>query len=269
MRTIIQLNQNWQFTKEQTVLPSTYPTTWQTVDLPHTWNANDGQDGNGSYYRGTCWYAKSFPTPITRASQRVYIEVLAASQSGRVFVNGKEVAYHEGGYSRFRADISEHLVDDMENLIAIEVDNSPSDVIYPQMADFTFYGGLYRGVNLIVVDEVHFSLDHYGAPGIMATPRIKEGGAEIELVTWIEDANEDYTVRYVIRDQEGTIVSETWRPATQPSVVEWLDSPHLWQGVEDPYLYTITATLVRRNQTIDEITTKVGIREFYVDANKG
>ncbi|MGL5541454.1 MAG: sugar-binding domain-containing protein, partial [Erysipelotrichaceae bacterium] len=156
MRKIIQFNDNWLFQQENVGLPTTLPTTWESIQLPHTWNAVDGQDGNGSYYRGTCWYAKSFATPKTKKGSRIYVEILAASQSGRVFVNGKEVAYHEGGYSTFRADITDVLHADQDNLMVVEVDNSPSDDIYPQMADFTFYGGLYRGVNLIVVSEAHF-----------------------------------------------------------------------------------------------------------------
>ena len=166
MRKVIPFNENWSFRKEDTGLPLTLPADWETVTLPHTWNAVDGQDGKGSYYRGACWYAKEFPTPSGLCDSRLYVEVLAASLSGRVFVNGKEAAYHEGGFSSFTADITDYLHPEgsgKANLIAIAADNSDRPHIYPRMADFTFYGGLYRGVNLIVVPRVHFDLEYWGA----------------------------------------------------------------------------------------------------------
>lgn len=117
---------------------------------------------------------------------RVYVEVLAAALSGRVYVNGQEVAYHEGGFSTFRADVTEALHAQGENLLVIEVDNGEKSHIYPQVADFTFYGGLYRGVNLILVPEVHFDLDFYGAPGLKVTPVVKGKDAEIKLESWVK-----------------------------------------------------------------------------------
>lgn len=269
MRTVMELNKNWYFQKENVGLPQELPCDWAKVDLPHTWNAVDGQDGRGEYYRGACWYAKSFETPECMDGYRVYVEVLAAALSGRVYVNGQEVAYHEGGFSTFRADVTEALHAQGENLLVIEVDNGEKSHIYPQVADFTFYGGLYRGVNLILVPEVHFDLDFYGAPGLKVTPVVKGKDAEIKLESWVKNADENYTVRYQIKDADGNVVAESWRPAEQPSVVQFLPDAHLWQGVEDPYLYTCIAELVRRNETVDEVTVRFGIREFYVDKEKG
>ena len=186
MRVVTNLNENWFFTKEHTDAPQRMPKEgsgagWERVSLPHTWNAVDGQDGRGEYYRGTCWYVKSFTLPPLMEGCRVYVEVPAASLSGRIYINGKEAAYHKGGYSTFRADVTDFLRQGEENVLAIEVDNSPGDVIYPMNADFTFYGGLYRGVNLITVPDTHFDLDFYGSVGFMATPLVLEDGrAKIE-----------------------------------------------------------------------------------------
>lgn len=269
MRNIININNNWLFNKENVGMPTEMPTTWEKINLPHTWNAIDGQDGNGQYFRGTCWYAKSFENPVKKKGDRVYVEVLAAALSGRVFVNGTEVAYSECGYATFRADVTEQLKAEGENLLVIEVDNSSVDHIYPQMADFTFYGGLYRGVNLIVVPETHFDLDFYGSLGLTVTSKIVENGANVELNSWITNAGEDFTVRYQIFDAEGNQVAESWRPSTETKIVQFIENAHLWQGVEDPYLYTCVATLVRRNETVDEVSTAFGIREFSVDPNEG
>lgn len=171
MRKIINLNQGWKFIQQDSGLPETLPAGWQNVDLPHTWNAVDGHDGNGSYARQKCWYAKTFCTPKQPlAGGRVYVEVLAAGQQASVYVNGKEAVYHEGGYSTFRADITDLCKEEGENLLAIACSNEHQDNVYPQSADFTFYGGLYRGVNLISVPDAHFDLEYYGGPGIAVTP---------------------------------------------------------------------------------------------------
>ena len=272
MRKVIPFNENWSFRKEDTGLPLTLPADWETVTLPHTWNAVDGQDGKGSYYRGACWYAKEFPTPSGLCDSRLYVEVLAASLSGRVFVNGKEAAYHEGGFSSFTADITDYLHPEgsgKANLIAIAADNSDRPHIYPRMADFTFYGGLYRGVNLIVVPRVHFDLEYWGAPGLSVTSQPDGESAFLKLQSWVKNADADYTVCYTITDAQGKKTAECWRPAENPGTSIFLPKAHLWQGVEDPYLYTCTAALVYRNETVDEISCRFGIRSFAVDPEKG
>lgn len=269
MRTIIPLQDHWYFTKEDAGVPASLPVDWQKITLPHTWNAVDGQDGKGEYFRGACWYAKAFVTPVHQDKDRIYIEVLAASASGRVFVNGKELGYHEGGYSAFRLDITEALNPNGDNLLSICVDNTDQSHIYPQMADFTFYGGLYRGVNLLVVPSVHFELDFWGSEGLAVTPKVLGQGATIHLMSWVSGAEEDYTVQYQISDQQGTVLAQVWRPSTSPGVDILLPDAHLWQGIEDPYLYTCCASLVRRNETVDEISTRFGIRSFHVDPEQG
>jgi beta-galactosidase len=162
MRTIINLNQNWKFIQKDAGLPSVLPADWQTVQLPHTWNAVDGNDGNGAYDRGNYWYAKSFETPKQPlAGGRVFVEILAAGAQASVYVNGEKVTYHEGGYSAFRADITELCKEEGENLLVVECSNEMKSNVYPQSADFTFYGGLYRGVNLISVPNAHFDLESW------------------------------------------------------------------------------------------------------------
>lgn len=269
MRKVQTLNSGWHFIREDAGLPSALPVDWQRVDLPHTWNAVDGHDGKGEYYRGACWYAKEFDTPCRMEGSRVYIEVPAAGLCAWVYVNGKEIAAHEGGYSCFRADATEALNADGANLLVICADNAEHSNVYPQMADFTFYGGLYRGVNLVVVSETHFDLDFWGAPGFAVTPEVVEGGANIKLNAWVTNADENHTVCYHIFDAAGAPVAEVWRPATEPETCVFLPDAHLWQGVDDPYLYTCKATVVRRNEVVDEVSTRFGVREFRVDSEKG
>ena len=271
MRNVINLNQGWKFIQQDIGLPEIYPVDWQDVNLPHTWNAIDGHDGNGSYDRGSYWYAKSFATPIQPlAGGRVYVEVLAAGQQATVYVNGEKVVYHEGGYSIFRADITDLCRDDEENLLVINCSNEYKDSVYPQSADFTFYGGLYRGVNLISVPNAHFDLDYYGGPGLMATPKpcAECGGAVFELNSYVTNPDENFTVLYSIQDAEGNEVAAGTRPSDDTAIKLYVPNAKLWE-IDAPYLYTVTATLQRRNEAYDEVSCKAGVRSFSCDPDKG
>ena len=270
MRHVINLNHRWKFIREDAGLPSAYPAQWQDVDLPHTWNAVDGHDGGGSYYRGRCWYAKTFQTPKQPLpGGRVYVEVLAAGQQAAVYVNGREAAYHEGGYSIFRADVTDLCVEEGENLLAVACDNSAKDSVYPQSADFTFYGGLYRGVNLISVPSTHFDLDYCGGPGLKVTPKpCACGGAKFELESWVANPDENFTVMYSIQDAGGREVASAVRPAGSAKVTVAVPNARRW-STGDPYLYTVTATLQRRNEAYDEVSVQAGVREFSCDPQKG
>ena len=156
MRNVISLNQDWLLSRVDCGLPKALPADWEKVNLPHTWNAVDGHDGNGGYARIKGWYAKSFKTPAQPLKGgRVYVEIPAAGQQATVYVNGSEVIYHEGGYSNFRADITDLCKAEEDNLLVIACSNENKSNVYPQAADFTFYGGLYRGVSLISFPDTH------------------------------------------------------------------------------------------------------------------
>lgn len=270
MRNVINLNEGWQFNIENVGLPQTMPTDWQNVNLPHCWNAVDGCDGNGSFYRGTCWYARTFQTPKQPlAGGQVYVEFPAAGQQASVYVNGQKVIYHEGGYSLFRANITELCREEGENLLVVECSNEALSNVYPQAADFTFYGGLYRGANLISVPAAHFDLDYYGGSGLMVTPKPTDcGGATFEMKTWITNPDENFTVLYSIKDADGKEVASASRPSEAPDTVLFVPDAHKWD-FDTPYLYTVTASLVRRNEVYDEVSARVGVRTFSVDPEKG
>lgn len=270
MRNIINLNADWKFIQQDAGLPSALPSDWQTVNLPHTWNAIDGHDGNGGYARCKCWYAKSFATPVQPlAGGRVYVEILAAGQQATVYVNGQEVVYHEGGYSTFRADVTDLCKYDEDNLLVIACSNEEKSSVYPQAADFTFYGGLYRGVNVISVPDTHFDLDFYGGSGLKVTPKPCDcGGATFELESWIANLDENFTVLYTITDADGNEVASASRPADSTKVTVYVPDAKKWE-IDDPYLYTVTATLQRRNEAYDEVSAHVGVRSFSCDPDKG
>lgn len=263
MRNTINFNDNWLFSKDNIH--------WENVTLPHTWNAVDGMNGKGEYYRGGCFYAKEFAAPPLYENTKVYLEILAASLSSKVLLNDVEIGSHECGFSSYTVDLTPHLSESGVNHLVIRVDNSERSHIYPQMADFTFYGGLYRGVNLILLPETHFDVSFHGAKGLAVTSEILKNGtaAILHLNSWVTNPSEDYTVRYTVTDRDGNCVAEAFRPSSAPKTDILLSHPHLWQGVEDPYLYHLTATLIYRNETVDEVCDRFGIRAFHVDPEKG
>ena len=236
MRKVINLNEKWAFTKMVNEVPAALSNKWDFVNLPHSWNAIDGQDGDSDYYRGTCYYAKEIDKMDLPEADQYYLELRGANSSADVYVNGKHLAHHDGGYSTWRVNVTEVL--DIKNLIVIAVDNAPNDTVYPQMADFTFYGGLYRDVNLIAVNNSHFDLDYFGGPGLMVTPEIKDTDASVAVEVFVTNAAEGQTLTYVIKDAAGAVVAECENPVSETKANLEIPSVHLWHGRKDPYLYT-------------------------------
>ena len=177
--------------------------------------------------------------------------------------------YHEGGYSTFRADVTDLCKEDGENLLVVACSNERKESVYPQSADFTFYGGLYRGVNIISVPDAHFDLEYYGGPGIQVTPTPCDcGGAMFDIVTYTKGIDENFTVLYSICDAEGQEVAGGCRPADDTKIKLFVPDAKKWE-IDDPYLYTVTARLQRRNETFDEVNARVGVRSFSCDPEKG
>ncbi len=261
MRNIISINQSWNFYKNQ--LDLSLPTDGaEIVNLPHTWNAVDGQDGGNDYFRGSCFYVKKLLKSDLPKGDRVYLEINGANSSAEVFVDGKSLKVHHGGYSTWRVDITDEIKD--ETTLAIKVDNSANDFVYPQMADFTFYGGLYRSVNLIGVNNSHFDLDYYGAPGIMVTPTVDGESANVEIKTFI--SGEYDQVEYAIYDADGKQLATA---VEKDKAVLSIANVVLWNGRKNPYLYKATATLIKDGQSVDEISTNFGVRTFEIDPENG
>lgn len=253
MREITKIMKGWEFTGPDG--------TTTTVDLPHTWNARDGQDGGNDYWRGTCIYRTHFAAPqFNTASHQVWIQFDGVNASAHVALNGSPVCNHDGGYSTFRANITELLRD--ENELTVEVDNSKNDRVYPQKADFTFYGGIYRDVSLMVVSKNHFTLDYFGGPGIRITPTVQGTDASVQVTTWHDGEGE---VSIELLDAAGNTVAT----GKGPDITLTIFNAHLWNGVKDPYLYSCKARLVVNGTVEDETTTRFGVRSFKVDPKKG
>ena len=265
MRQIININRKWAFSKQATSVPAELPMNWDWVNLPHSWNAIDGQDGDSDFFRGTCYYVRKLEKLDLPEADKYYLEIKGANSSADVYVNGKILAHHDGGYSTWRVDVTNTLKAD--NLIVIAVDNSANDKVYPQMADFTFYGGLYRDVNIICVSEAHFDLSYHGGPGLMITPEINGDDAKVEIETWVTNPVSNQVIKYVIKDAEGKVVAE--KETADTKVTLDIKNVHRWHGKKDPYLYTAELELVVDGKAIDNISSRFGCRTFEIDPENG
>lgn len=289
MRKIMLLDTDWNFVKTAPDAEAAVNACGEAVSLPHTWNAVDGQDGGNDYYRGTCWYTRKLEVPELRDGQEAWLEFNGAAMTAQVWLNGELLTRHEGGYSTFRVNITEHLQE--ENTLAVSVDNSDNDRVYPQKADFTFYGGLYREVKLLIVPAAHFALGYAGGPGIKVTSEVKlectedsagkstgnhesvltfgycaesdqelaPGSARITVEAWTEGPAE--SVEFTVDGQsKSAAVTDEYARA-----VFIIENVHLWDGTCDPYLYSAEA----KQDSGDEVSTRFGCRVMRFDPQEG
>lgn len=261
MRNITVINKNWLFSKTAKAAPQSIPSDWEQLNLPFTWNGKDGQDGGNDYYRGTCYFAKEITASELPDGDVKYLQFDGVNSSCVVFWNGEEIATHDGGYSTFRAKINE--IKDT-NLLVVAVDNSANERVYPQNADFTFYGGIYRDVSVIGVPKKHFDLDYYGSPAIMVTPKINGSDADVEIKTFLKNGDNCKVKYEIIAD--GQVIADV---IGDESVNIKIESVHLWDGLRDPYLYTAKATLIEDGVELDIISTRFGCRTFEIDSERG
>ena len=287
MRESQSLNQNWKFARTAEI-PAELPEGWESVSLPHTYNAADGQDGGNDYYRGPAVYVRTLRTPGDSKNKEFYLECLGAAMTAEVFLNGTRLSRHEGGFSTFRVRLTEALRPmGCDNLLAIRVDNSENDRVYPQKADFTFYGGLYRDVNLITVPQAHFALIPDGTPGIHVISEVdlahRTAAVQVDVQTEGVADGETVELRIFGADDEdsqhaGGAACQTVRAAVRDNHARGsfhLDPVRLWEGLADPYLYTAEAVLISEGEAGDEdsvldaVGTRFGVRSFRVDPVKG
>ncbi len=293
MRNLKLLNDNWRFVKTAANVSEAMTAAAEPVTLPHTWNAVDGQDGGNDYYRGTCWYVRELGLTTLPEDEQVWLKFEGAAMTADVYLNGVHLAHHEDGYSTFYVNLTGHIADD--NILVVSVDNSDNDRVYPQKADFTFYGGLYRPVSLLTVPTAHFSFAD-GAQGLKVTPVVAEDykSAAVTLEATVENADGQNVVFHVF-DQPGNLLcaassvtpcaetsstaapgisvfgSEPIQTVSAPvtngvaHATVILENVHLWNGKADPFLYTATAAL----DSGDSVSARFGCRTISFDAQTG
>ncbi|MEL7975244.1 glycoside hydrolase family 2 TIM barrel-domain containing protein [Isoptericola sp. F-RaC21] len=235
----------------------------ERVTVPHTWNAVDGQAG-GEYRRGRSTYARLVEADGTGAE--TWVEFEGVSSSAEVYLDGELLARHDGGYSTFRVDLTDRLGEGAGTLVVV-VDNAANDHVYPQQADFTFYGGIYRDVRLVTVGPTHFALDEHGGPGLTVTPALDGDRADVALSARVVDADARATaVRFTV-DGEATVTVPVADGEAAATLA--IERVRRWHGLRDPHLYTARAELLAGEAVLDVVALRFGCREFAVDPQRG
>jgi beta-galactosidase len=257
---------------------------WSRVSVPHTWNAKDGQDGGDDYYRGVGWYRRRVTIQKAEMGRQLYVEFDGANLETTLFVNGHEVGHHAGGYARFRFDVTSVAKLGVANVLAVKVTSAPNRNVAPRSADYTFFGGLYRDVRLVSVDPVHLDLDSLGSSGVLAFQEaITKESATVRVRASVSnadpaprDADVAVSVRVRAGKDAGRIVSRASahlaipaRGTHESTLPLQIASPHLWDGVRDPYLYALDVEVTAGGHLVDAVSEPLGLRSFDFDAATG
>jgi beta-galactosidase len=287
LRIVSNLSRDWEFVKDsdnRSVSPSS-GSSWQSINLPHTWNAVDVMDDTPGYYRGAGWYKKTLKVDPSWIGKRVFLHFEGANQETDIFINGKMAKKHLGGYTGFLVSLNGLLnyKSDAINVISVKVNNRFNEDIPPLTADFTFFGGLYRTVSILVTGQVHFSDADYGSQGIhIFTPSVSKISASINVagnLTNNSSSTKFLSLLRVVRSPNGKILSSTTSVIGRiaagvtvsfdtklPSILK----PILWSP-ETPELYTISTSIIdaKSGLTLDQVNQKTGLRWFRFDSNTG
>jgi beta-galactosidase len=253
---------------------------WTAVTLPHTWNATDGQDGGNNYYRGIGWYRRHYTPPATATGKRIYVQFDAANIVADVYVNGTALGQHRGGFSRFRFDATAAMTVAADNVIAVKVSNAAVTDVPPLDADFTFFGGLYRDAHLLITDNVHIDTEDSASSGVyLDTTAVSATSASLRARVRVKNsgtAAQTVTVDTVVVRADGNVQTRLTATDTVAggATLELVASatianPHLWNGVVDPYLYSVTAELRATAAVTDWVTVPLGFRFYAIDAAQG
>lgn len=284
-RVVYTINDGWKFTKGspfEAQLTGCDDSSWETVNIPHTWNDKDADDETPGFYRGPVWYRKQLFIDKSQEGRRAMIYFEGANQEVRFYLNGQFVGEHKGGYTRFCFDITPHLRYGQENLFAIYVNNVYNPNIPPLSADFTFFGGIYRDVYLQFMNPVHIATNDYASSGVyIRTPEVNNSAASVEITTLLTNdmpQAAEIRVENIICDADGKEVKKTQAEVklaagetkTDISKKIKIDSPRLWD-IDDPYRYMVYTRILdkRKGTLLDEVVNPLGLRWFKFDSEKG
>jgi beta-galactosidase len=260
---------------------------WETVVVPHSFNAHDGQSIQRTMKRGPGYYRLTFEKPASVTGQRYWLEFGAVSLISDVWLNGRHLGRHIGGFSAFRCDATEALSLQGKNVLVVKADNSEqkpgstTEDVTPYSGDFNVQGGVYRDVKLFATGNILIDMADFGGPGVYAsTTSASASLAEINVTSRIrtaETSDQPIRVRTALGDNRNRVVAVTDATATATAhgaaQVEQLlkvRQPHLWNGKADPYLYTLSVELSSKDgRLLDRVSFPFGIRTFRVDPDKG
>ncbi len=284
-RTDMLLADGWRFLRADAASaqdPAFDDSAWATVSVPHTWNGLDGQDGGSNYYRGPGWYRNRFWLDAATAGRRIYLKFEGVSLVADVYVNGTPIGQHRGAFAAFVFDITDACTPGAWNSLAVRASNASTADVAPLSGDFNICGGIHREVHVLTTSPLHIDPLNFGSPGVfLRTTQVSAASAELAVDVDIrnataETASATLTAHVVAAD--GTAVARLQTAVDAPpgtsraTLATTITSPHLWDGVRDPYLYHVWIELAGNpapDPLQDLVVQPLGFRFFAVDPMTG
>ena len=270
------INQDWSFRFSHQVNANAA----RRVDLPHTWNAQDALGGKYDYKRGIGNYTKKIFIRPEWQSKRLFLRFEGANCVSNVFVNGKHIGEHRGGYGAFVFEITDKVEYGKENTLLVRVNNGEQLDVMPLVGDFNFYGGIYRDVHLLLTDNLCISPLDYASSGvyliqqqitdkqaaICARINLSNGTGELRKAVLRLQVNDGKKTVYET-EKEVSMIPHT---DVQVENIEFiLKNPRLWNGTQDPFMYQTVVTLIKDGKELDKVEQPLGVRYYITDPDKG
>lgn len=285
-REVISFNEGWSFkkgpfSKDPVLFAESFGTRWEEVTIPHTWNAVDLQTDKNNYYQGEAFYKKEYTPHASLEGKRLFLRFQGVGSVAEVYVNGAYAGNHKGGYSAFAIEITKLLRYGEKNEILVKADNIyRPDVVPINGTLFGVYGGIYRPVELIVTHLTHITVTDYASPGIYISQKnVTAKSAAVTVRTKLENKDKqaaNVQLSTTIYEMNGTVKMQKQTPVVvspqgrQTYAQDFtIKNPHLWQGLDDPYLYKVVVRVIIGNEVVDEVTQPLGIRHFELKAGDG
>ncbi len=279
-----QLSSQWHFIKQNVAIDADF-STWEQVSVPHTWNAVDASNGGGTtdpsnpgYYRGPGWYAQTLNIDNSMANKRVFVRFEAVSLVADVYFNGTHLGQHTGAFGAFCYELTNHINFGGVNTLRVRADNTYRNDVAPLAGDFPVFGGIYRPVELIVKNNTCITPLDYASTGVYLTQKnVSSLSADVDVLTKVDakTIGENITITTKITDKDGTLVADK-SEAVVVSAAQMerthsftIANPNLWEGLSNPYMYTVEVTLTSGATVIDSVSQKLGFRYFSIDPVNG
>lgn len=277
-RKVIPFNDGWIFRKGP--LTTQADTGWAAVAIPHTWNNKDMQEGK-NFYAGEACYQKNFPVDVSLKGKRLFLRFDGVGAVAQLYVNNRFIGEHKGSYAAFCFEITHSVKYGEENTIVVKANNTAREDVLP-INNFLFgiFGGIYRPVNLLITNDINITTTDYASPGIYITQEeVSDKKATVGVTAKIENKQPHHTnvqVQTEIRNRQGKCVAVTVKEVSlSPQGINIIRQelpvihPHLWNGLKDPYLYSLTTSILTNGHITDAVTQPLGLRRFEVVAGKG
>lgn len=272
----ILINQDWNFRFSHQVNKNSS----RRVDLPHTWNAQDALSGKPDYKRGIGNYDKKLFIRSEWKGKRLFLRFEGANCVSNVFINGKQIGEHRGGYGAFIFEITDKVNYGKNNTVLVRVNNGEQLDVMPLVGDFNFYGGIYRDVHLLVTEDICISPLDYASPGVyLFQQHVGEKQAAVLARINLSNGTEhprQATLRLQVKEGDKVVYQADKKvivaphTSVQPEEMSFtLLNPRLWNGREDPFMYQTVITLVKDGKEIDKVEQPLGLRYYATDADRG